>query len=786
MADMRAGPRPDEVAARSFPTSFRGFDPNEVRGYLAEVASALAAAADREEGLRDDLARTRATLAKPTIDESVLLEVLGDEAGRVLQVAKEAAADIRRKADANAALALDQAHSEAERVRSEAQAVADRLVRDAEGVLVIRTADADKAAGGLLGAAEEEAARLRELGLAEARSMVAEARAVRERMLGDLKRRVQRGEATVEVLRVGRERLLEAFGVVRDRLDDATHSLATAEARARKEAEEAAEEMGLAAVAAVDRVELMEPVLPDRTSAAVPAEAGRQATPATLPIPAAKAEPVTAPVPPPVDPQGEERPVEEVHTGEPSGEVAEVVPIGGAAAFEIEDDEHAPTPVFDSPAAAPTTGEVPTIAATGTDSAGIGRRRRRMLRLADEPAVRAEEQRLAQMRYLHRPRTGGEPEVHLPEDGMVVVEPPSAGEAVRVLRDPTSAPESRASRPSGPTAPPGRGEPAVTVLGPAPAAAPPVAAPSSAPQSSPPAPAPERPPAPAAPTEAAASRAAAAAPAPPPAGASAPEVPARDATPRTEAAALFARLRAERQKAAAEPSRKAAPAEPQPEDDELLLQGRDVAVEPVEHLLAKKVKRLLQDHQNAVLDRLRARRPPSALELLGEVEDLLGPLATAAAPLLADAASAGASAAGAAATAVPVTDLAHDVAANVVKDLRPRLEVAYTVEDPERRVDSVNVAFREWRGERVGRLVGDAAHAAFARGHFVATPARTSLRWVADDGERPCPECEDNSLSGPTPKGTPFPTGHRHPPAHSGCRCLLARRPGGSPTPTRG
>jgi hypothetical protein len=445
--------------------------------------------------------------------------------------------------------------------------------------------------------------------------------------------------------------------------------------------------------------------------------------------------------------------------------VAEVVPIGGSVIAQDEDDEHAPTPVFDSPAAAPSTGEVPAIAATGTDSQGIGRRRRRMLRLADEPAVRAEERRLTQLRYLHRPRTGGEPEVHLPEDGMVVVEPPSAGEAVRVLPKGQGGPEARAAGSARTAEPPVPGAEGVTVLGRAPVGhAPPPATPD---------------PAPAPPSEPVASpRPAPRAPATPPAA-----PPAAAPTPRPDAAALFARLRAQRQEAAesaksaevAEAAEaKTQPPAVEPLDDEVLLQARDRAVEPVEHLLAKKVKRLLQDHQNAVLDRLRARRPPTALELLGEVEDLLGPLATAAEPLLGDAAGAGAASAGAPSTSVPTGDLARDVAANVVKDLRPRLELAYSVEDPEPRVDRVNVAFREWRGERVGRLVGDAAHAAFARGQFVATAAGTPLRWVADDGERPCPECEDNSLSGPTPKGTPFPTGHRHPPAHSGCRCLLA------------
>ena len=761
MADMRAGPRPDEVAARTFPTSFRGFDPVAVRGYLAEVAAALAAAAGREEALRDDLARSRATLANPVLDESVLLEALGSEAARVLQTAKEAAADIRGKAEANAATALDQAHSEAERIRAEAQAAADRIVRDAEGILAIRTDEADRAAVRLLAEAEQEAERLKEAVLVEARSMVAEARAVRERMLGDLKRRVQRGEATIEVLRVGRERLLEAFGVVKDRLDDASHALATAEARARKEAEDDAQQVGLQAAAAVDRLTLMEPALPEAVAAAVPDE---------VPVP----EPVEAAAPPARDPVAapEVPAAAEVHTGEPSGEVAEVVPIAGSGAVETEEDEHAPTPVFDSPAAAPSTGEVPAIAATGTDSGGSGRRRRRMLRLADEPAVRAEEQRLAQLRYLHRPRTGGEPEVHLPEDGMAVVEPPSAGEGVRLLREgevsarpqPRRSPLSRGSAPAPAaptaglpaTAPPAGGRRPTDATA---TAAPPAPSPPAAHQ----APAPAGPPT---------------SPAPP-----APADPAPAAAPRADAAALFARLRAEREAkptsapAAAPAPEGAAGTAPADDDDELLLQARDAAVAPVEHLLAKKVKRLLQDHQNAVLDRLRAKRPPTTLELLGEVEDLLAPLAAAAEPLLGDAAGAGAASAGAPETPVPSADLARDVAANVVKDLRPRLEQAYSVTDPEQRVDSVNVAFREWRGERVGRLVSDAALAAFARGQFVATPARTPLRWLADDGERPCAECEDNGLAGATAKGTPFPTGHRHPPVHSGCRCLLVALP---------
>jgi hypothetical protein len=63
--------------------------------------------------------------------------------------------------------------------------------------------------------------------------------------------------------------------------------------------------------------------------------------------------------------------------------------------------------------------------------------------------------------------------------------------------------------------------------------------------------------------------------------------------------------------------------------------------------------------------------------------------------------------------------------------------------------------------------------AAFARGVLAATPDGVSLRWVVDDGEDRCPDCDDNALGGATAKGEAYPTGQIHPPAHPGCRCIL-------------
>ena len=91
--------------------------------------------------------------------------------------------------------------------------------------------------------------------------------------------------------------------------------------------------------------------------------------------------------------------------------------------------------------------------------------------------------------------------------------------------------------------------------------------------------------------------------------------------------------------------------------------------------------------------------------------------------------------------------------------------------------EHVGSAFREWKGERIERLAGDHVVAAFSAGTMAAAGGRPSaqLEWVAvsGSGDAPCPDCEDNGLNGSQRPGEEFPTGHRHPPAHPGCRCLL-------------
>src|SRR5204862_2964917 len=81
-----------------------------------------------------------------------------------------------------------------------------------------------------------EAAELAKGNHAKARELVDEALATRERVLGDLARRKRVAQAQIEELKTGRQRLLDAYRVVRTTLDDVTEQLHRADAEARGEA----------------------------------------------------------------------------------------------------------------------------------------------------------------------------------------------------------------------------------------------------------------------------------------------------------------------------------------------------------------------------------------------------------------------------------------------------------------------------------------------------------------------------------------------------------------------
>jgi cell division septum initiation protein DivIVA len=220
----------------------------------------------------------------------------------------------------------------------------------------------------------------------------------------------------------------------------------------------------------------------------------------------------------------------------------------------------------------------------------------------------------------------------------------------------------------------------------------------------------------------------------------------------------------------AEPADDAEEAPPPGPDDPLIAQ-RDELLGPVTARLSRAVKRALGDDQNRLLDRIRSTPLFSGEELLGPEEEHRAVFEHAVRAHLGEAYAAGAAFAGAPGAGVPdegtieesTTGLAHVV----VTMLRRQIGG-----DDGDLGDQVSAAYREWRGERVQRVSGDYATQAFSAG-VVAAGADQKLRWVVTSSTG-CSDCEDNALAGAVSASEAFPTGHAHPPAHSGCRCLVA------------
>ena len=207
------------------------------------------------------------------------------------------------------------------------------------------------------------------------------------------------------------------------------------------------------------------------------------------------------------------------------------------------------------------------------------------------------------------------------------------------------------------------------------------------------------------------------------------------------------------------------------------LEVRDAALDPLVSPLVRKLKRRLQDEQNDVLDRIRSRKGlPSLDEALGDLDQQTARYEAIAGDPLEAAAAAGADSVGGTGRSPAVAGICAGLAAELARPLRRgvgrALDAGAGVDDDQAVADGVGAAYREWRSARLENLVTEALAAAYVAGVHGASAGE--LVWIVDDGGDPCPDCEDNALAGPTRPGDSFPTGQLLPPAHPGCRCLLA------------
>ena len=213
---------PDAILRQPFSTVRKGYDPLEVQKYLMALATELRAGRERERLLErqvNDATKRAAELEH--LSPQRLTSMLGEETAKVIDAANTASSDIRTKAEENVA-----------RLLRDAQEQANRMRREADEVLERKTAEAEEASARIRRQAEEMLQQARidadadaEQGRERGREMVTEAQRVRERMLRDLVRRRKTLRQQIEQLNAGRERLIEAYVVVREALDTATNEL---------------------------------------------------------------------------------------------------------------------------------------------------------------------------------------------------------------------------------------------------------------------------------------------------------------------------------------------------------------------------------------------------------------------------------------------------------------------------------------------------------------------------------------------------------------------------------
>ena len=162
---------------------------------------------------------------------------------------------------------------------------------------------------------------------------------------------------------------------------------------------------------------------------------------------------------------------------------------------------------------------------------------------------------------------------------------------------------------------------------------------------------------------------------------------------------------------AAEPFGLVLGAEP---DDESTPASASMARTTAEHELARRLKRLLSDEQNDVLDRLRRTRKRSLVvdDLLDGFDERVTRFAEAVQPVLADAASTATAQSGAAAPSVD--DLAAELAREVAEALADGLVEPLEEEVPvDEMGGSVRTLYRRWKTDRIGALAERYVEAAY-------------------------------------------------------------------------
>ena len=246
---------------------------------------------------------------------------------------------------------------------------------------------------------------------------------------------------------------------------------------------------------------------------------------------------------------------------------------------------------------------------------------------------------------------------------------------------------------------------------------------------------------------------------------------------------LFARLK---QTNTAEVARTAKPKVVVPKVDQGVFDHRDAVLEPILVLITRKMKRVLADEENSMLTYLQGKKSIVALEkVLPAADEHLQMYVEALAEDVISAAMAGAQSLSKSLKADLRKRITRSAVMQVVSGtmdestIRPlREKIQRAVEqsngDRDEMSNLIRSVYREMKMQRVEQHVSDIARMAYSRGAYLVLDQGAKVCWMVDPNGPSCADAEDNSLAGSTGLGSEFPTGHIHPTAHTGCRCLIA------------
>jgi DivIVA domain-containing protein len=226
----------------------------------------------------------------------------------------------------------------------------------------------------------------------------------------------------------------------------------------------------------------------------------------------------------------------------------------------------------------------------------------------------------------------------------------------------------------------------------------------------------------------------------------------------------------------AESARQAPPAV-EPVRDDAAFARRAEALAPLVISMARKLKRVLADEENEALEYLRGKKAVLSLDAM--YGDAVGHVAKYADAIQSDilaAANAAASRKCKNDEILPV--ITAMIEAQLVAPMREKLaETLAKHDDRGEAAKAIRGIYRQWKTTTIDEHIDDIACLSYSRGMYVTLTPGTKVCWMVDPDGPACADAEDNSLAGAIACGDEFPTGHSHPLAHEGCRCLLTPAP---------